>query len=81
MQPESILQDVIATTPLEWLSQIEDAYVIGVEDAFIALCRANLIKPSHMRHANEIMQICVGQAKNQVQYSQQHRVPREGLDL
>jgi len=80
MQPETILQDVLATTPIEWLSQVEDAYVIGVEDAFIAIGRANLLRPSHIKHANMLMEICIQQAKLQTEASR-NRVPREGLDL
>ena len=80
MSPETILQDVLATTPVEYLSQIEDAYTIGIEDAFIAIGRANLLRPSHIKHANMLMEICIEQAKLQTEASR-NRVPREGLDL
>jgi len=81
MQPDAILQDVLAATPVEYLTQIEDAYVIGTEDAFIAICRAGLIRPAYLKNASMLLETIVTQAKTQVDYSRRYRVPIEGRDL
>ena len=80
MQRDWTFQDVLANTSRDYTPQIHDAYICGIEDLFIAITRANLIKPAHLKHASTLMQVCIEQSQNQV-INHMAQPLREGIDL
>lgn len=65
MQRDDTFGDVLNATRKEWVSNVMDGYTCGLEDAYIAFTRANLIKASHLGYAALLIETCLKQAQNQ----------------
>lgn len=65
MQRDDTFGDVLNATRKEWVPEVMDAYTCGLEDAYIAFTRANLIKPAHLGHAALLIETCLKHAQNQ----------------
>lgn len=79
MQPEDTFNEVLWGTKKEYAENLFEAYQCGLEDAYIAFTRANLLKPSHVAHAAMLLEICAEQIRHVVTLRQGQM--REGVDL
>lgn len=80
MQPNDTFGDVLNATRKEWVPEVMDGYTCGLEDAYIAFTRANLIKASHLGHAAMLIETCLKQAQHATSLRLAGQ-PIDGVDL